>query len=105
MKAKIKDILKIERHKRGMTQQQVANYLHMARGSYAQYETGANTPTTDNLIRLADLYGCSLDYLAGRYSFVEMAKQSFKQGYETGEKVGDQIAENIEAKKAKRKKA
>lgn len=103
MKAKIKDILKIERHKRGMTQQQVADYLHMARGSYAMYETGQNTPTTDNLIMLADLYGCSLDYLAGRYSFVEMAKQSFKQGYETGYQAGDEIIEKKE--KAKKKKA
>ena len=59
-------ILIDERKKRGMTQQQVANYLCMARGSYAKYETGANTPTTENIIKLADFYNLSTDYLLGR---------------------------------------
>ena len=63
----VKEILKEERNKHKMTQQQIADYLHIARGSYAKYETGANTPTTENLIKLADLYKCSIDYLLGRY--------------------------------------
>lgn len=64
----IKDILKEERKKRGLTQQQVAEHLNIARGSYALYETGKNTPTTDSIIKLADLYKVSTDYLLGRYS-------------------------------------
>lgn len=63
----IKDILKTERKKHSMTQQEIANYLQMARGSYAKYETGANTPSTESLSKLADLYKCSVDYLIGRY--------------------------------------
>lgn len=63
----IKDILALERKKKGYTQQNVADYLHMARGSYAKYETGANMPTVDNILKLADLYKCSTDYLLGRY--------------------------------------
>ncbi len=63
----IKDILKLERKKQDKTQQQIADYLNMARGSYAKYETGANTPTTDNILKLAKLYNCSTDYLLGRY--------------------------------------
>lgn len=63
----VKDILKTERKKHQMTQQQIADYLKMARGSYAKYETGANMPTTEALIKLADLYKCSVDYLLGRY--------------------------------------
>lgn len=63
----IKDILKTERKKHNMTQQEIADYLQMARGSYAKYETGANTPTTEALSKLADLYKCSVDYLIGRY--------------------------------------
>lgn len=64
----VKIILTNERKKQKMTQQQIANYLKMERGSYAKYETGANTPTTDALIKLADLYKCSVDYLLGRYT-------------------------------------
>ncbi len=64
----IKDILKQERKKRNLTQQNVAEYLKIERGSYAKYETGANTPTTDNILKLAELYNVSTDYLLGRYN-------------------------------------
>ena len=67
-KMEIKEVLKIERKKHGYTQQQIADKLRMARGSYAKYETGDNTQTLDNLMKLADLYKVSLDYLAGRYN-------------------------------------
>lgn len=63
----IKDNLKEERKKHGLTQQQVADYLNMSRGAYAQYETGKNTPPLDTMVKLADLYKCSIDYLIGRY--------------------------------------
>lgn len=63
----IKDILKAERKKHGYTQQQVADILHIGRPAYSLYETGTNTPTLENLIKLSDLYKVSLDYLAGRY--------------------------------------
>lgn len=60
--------LKDERKKHGYTQQQIADRLCMARASYAKYETGENTPTLENMLKLADLYKTSLDYLTGRYS-------------------------------------
>ena len=63
----IKEILKTERKKNKYTQQQVADILKIHRGSYAKYETGANMPTTENILKLADLYGVSTDYLLGRY--------------------------------------
>ncbi len=63
----IAERLKAERKKHGYTQQQVADALNMARGAYAQYETGKNLPPIDNMIKLADLYKTSLDYLTGRY--------------------------------------
>lgn len=63
----LKEILKEERKKHEMTQQQVADFLNMARGAYAQYETGKNIPPVNVLSRLADLYKCSVDYLLGRY--------------------------------------
>lgn len=103
MNPKTKDILKAERIKRGMTQEEVANYLHIGRVAYTMYETGKNTPTMDNLILLADLYNCSLDYLAGRYSLTEIAKEQFQQGYEIGQKAGDEIIKEKTKKPRKRK--
>lgn len=64
----IKEILKEERKKRGLTQQQVAEHLNITRASYTLYETGKNTPTTDSIIKLANLYKVSTDYLLGRYT-------------------------------------
>ena len=63
----MKDILKAERKKHKLTQQEVADYLVMQRGAYAHYETGKNVPPVAQLARLADLYKCSVDYLIGRY--------------------------------------
>lgn len=64
----LKEILKAERKKAGKTQQEIADYLSIERGSYAKYETGANTPPLPTIIKLADLYRCSIDYLVGRYN-------------------------------------
>lgn len=49
-----------------LTQQQVADYLGCQREVYRRYEKGTRTIPVDFLIRLADYYGVSLDYLVGR---------------------------------------
>ena len=63
----VKDILKRERKAHKYTQEQVAKMLNIQRASYAKYETGANMPTVEGLKKLAEIYGKSMDYLAGRY--------------------------------------
>ena len=54
----IAERLKEERIKNKLTQQEVADYLNIGRVSYTMYETGKNTPTTESLIKLADLFKC-----------------------------------------------
>lgn len=63
----LNEMLRLERKKHNLTQQQVADYLKMARGAYAQYETGKNLAPVTVYIKLADLYRCSVDYLVCRY--------------------------------------
>jgi transcriptional regulator with XRE-family HTH domain len=63
----IKDILKKERKKRNLTQQEIADYLNIKRETYTMYEIGKNVIPTENVIKLAELYKCSTDYLLGRY--------------------------------------
>lgn len=60
--------LKEERMKIGLTQKQVAEQLNITRAAYTQYETDKCSPSLDILIKLADLYKCSIDYLVGRYN-------------------------------------
>lgn len=54
------------RKQRGFTQCQVAIYCDVTEKAYQNYELQTRLPRIDVLIRLADLYGVSLDYLVGR---------------------------------------
>lgn len=49
-----------------LSQQKLAKLLGMSQTGYSKYETGENDVPTQILIRLADLYGTSVDYLLGR---------------------------------------
>lgn len=48
------------------TQQYVASYLNVRQNTYSQYESGKRQIPIDSLIRLADLYQTSTDYILGR---------------------------------------
>ena len=54
------------REDRDMNQTQVASILSMSQTGYSKYETGENDIPTSILIKLADFYGTSVDYLLGR---------------------------------------
>ena len=44
----------------------VAIYADITERAYANYESGVRMPKLDILIRIADVYKVSLDYLTGR---------------------------------------
>ena len=54
------------REDRDLTQTQIAHMLGMSQTGYSKYETGENDVPTQILIKLADFYGTSVDYLLGR---------------------------------------
>lgn len=54
------------REDRDLTQAEIARYLHTTQRTYAHYENGDRNIPLEVLIRLADFYGTSLDYLTGR---------------------------------------
>lgn len=58
--------LKSCRKSKGVTQKQVAEYLNMTERGYQNYELGRGEPNIENLIRLADFFDVSIDYLVGR---------------------------------------
>ena len=51
------------REDRDLTQTYVAKYLGMSQTGYSKYETGENDIPTQILIKLADFYNVSIDYL------------------------------------------
>lgn len=54
------------REDKDLTQKKIAEYLGMSQTGYSKYETGENDIPTAILIKLADFYGVSVDYLLGR---------------------------------------
>lgn len=59
--------LKQERKNSKLTQEQVSKLLNMTRPAYTQYETDVTTPSVETLIKLANIFKVSMDYLSGRY--------------------------------------
>ena len=54
------------REDKDMTQTEVAKMLTMSQTGYSKYETGENAIRTNILIKLADFYDVSVDYLLNR---------------------------------------
>lgn len=50
----------------GYTQKQIAELLGISQNTYSQYEIGVLNYPIDALIKLADFYDVSIDYLLGR---------------------------------------
>ena len=49
-----------------LTQRQVASVPGIAQAFYIRYENGTSEPTLENLVKLADLFDVSIDFLCGR---------------------------------------
>ena len=62
MYTRIRDL----REDRDLTQKQIAQLLGMSQTGYSKYETGENDIPTSVLIKLADFYETTTDYLLGR---------------------------------------
>ena len=62
----MKNRLRGLRKGKDLNQAQIAAVLRISQRGYSKYETGENDIPTQVLLRLADLYGVSVDYLLGR---------------------------------------
>ena len=82
--------LKILRKQKNLTQQQMANILNVSQQAYARYEKGDREPDLSTLIKLAEFFKISLDYLSGRYVEPTFNTQSVNQMV-----IGQNIKQNI----------
>ncbi|MBE6039214.1 MAG: helix-turn-helix transcriptional regulator [Anaerofustis stercorihominis] len=58
--------LKECRIQKGLTQNQVAIYCDITENAYQNYELMSREPKLEILVRIAELFDVSLDYLTGR---------------------------------------
>ena len=49
-----------------LTRQQIADMLYINRRTYAAFENGINSMTSETLCKIADIYHTSVDWLLGR---------------------------------------
>lgn len=52
-----------------LTQRKMADSLGITQPSYIRYEKGDSEPTLENLVKIADLFDVSVDYLLGREQY------------------------------------
>lgn len=57
-----------------LSQKQISDILHISQRSYSHYETGSRNIPIEMLIRLANYYETSIDYLVGRTDNKKMQK-------------------------------
>ena len=58
--------LKALRNTKGLYQKDIADLCNVAKSTYCYWEQGKFEPDQENLKKLADFYGVSIDYLLGR---------------------------------------
>lgn len=57
---------KVMRKRKGISQRELGEILHVTQVTISQWETGKCFPDTKLIIQLCDMYGVSADYLLGR---------------------------------------
>ena len=57
--------LQILRKNAGLTQRKLAEKTQIPKTNIGHYELGITQPSIENLIKLADFFNCSVDYLLG----------------------------------------
>ncbi|WP_105992834.1 helix-turn-helix domain-containing protein [Staphylococcus simulans] len=95
------DTLKKLRMNHKLTQQEVANALHIANTTYAGYEQNHRTPDLRTLIKIADWYHVSLDELIGRSnssasnSFIQLDIDNSDDWHHLNQNIQEKIKRNL----------
>ena len=66
--------LKELRKEKGLSQMQVATYCDITEKAYQNYELKTREPRLEILVRIADFYGVSVDYILGRTNVKELVR-------------------------------
>jgi len=86
------EILRGLREDRDMHQKDIAKLIETTQQQYSKYETGDTELSTSALIRLADFYGTSTDYILGRTNRKEgmvSIQEMLTNKYSAGEVLSD----------------
>lgn len=88
------------RKKKGLTQQEVAELVHVERGVYTNWELGNRNPNYENLSMLACIFDVSIDYLLGDY--LEISKERYLKLKKTKRRKKNLFSERLKELRKKR---
>ena len=71
-----------------LTQRQMAKLLHVSSGTISNYETGKYVPSYETLIRIADYFDVTTDYLLGRTGS-SLSIKKLEEEFVPGKTLGD----------------
>ena len=72
---KFHEKLKMLRKKKGLTQQEVADFFGIQQAVYQKWESGNRKPSYENLSMLACIFDVSIDFLLSEY--LEISKEAY----------------------------
>ena len=81
--------LRILREKKGITQIKLSTELGISQELVSQYELGKSIPTIGNLLKIADYFNCSTDYLLGLTNDFSKKSDLKKDDLEVAELIRD----------------
>lgn len=79
------DNLRKLREKKNMTQTRLSVEIEVSQEIISHYEIGESKPNIDNLLKIADFFHCSTDYLLNRTDNPAMIKDIDKNNAETSD--------------------
>lgn len=79
--------LKALREQKNMTQVKLSTEVEVSQELISHFEKGKSKPNVENLIKLADYFNCSTDYLLQRTNVPTLIKNFDKQDIEIAELV------------------
>lgn len=83
----LSNTLKLLRSRKGICQKELAAHLKVSIGTVSNYELGIHEPDLDTLVKIAEYYDVSIDYLLGRTAcpvFADMDKLMITNAYPVG---------------------
>ncbi|MDY0406871.1 helix-turn-helix domain-containing protein [Virgibacillus sp. 179-BFC.A HS] len=84
--------IKFFRERRGWSQQELADQLHISRAVVSKWETGTVKPGIVALEKLSNLFGVPIDHILGRHYLRDVLLEDYKQIYSTDGRDFDQEA-------------
>lgn len=63
---KYNDVMKLLREEKGLSMAKAAEAFGIPKSTYSSYEYGRSEPNIDTVIKIADYYGTTADYILGR---------------------------------------